>query len=103
MLIVASYFKIFIIMYGKLGSHNAAISLDESNLWRSLTTKEHTWLQTWFQTPLCTVPRRVHIHAFNNVSRNDRFHIAMCLRVLRDGLVMPECLVELRRIEIVKY
>ena len=32
---------------------NAAISLNESNSWRRLTTKEHTWLQTWFQTPLC--------------------------------------------------
>ena len=45
---------------------NAAISLNESNSWRRLITKEHTWLQTWFQTPLC--------------------HIAMCLRVLRDAL-----------------
>ena len=32
---------------------NAAISLNESNSWRRLTTKEHTWLKTWFQTPLC--------------------------------------------------
>ena len=30
---------------------NVAISLNESNLWRSLITKVHTWLQTWFQTP----------------------------------------------------
>ena len=31
---------------------NAAISLNESNSWRRLTTKDHIWLQTWFQTPL---------------------------------------------------
>ena len=38
---------------------NAAISLNESNSWRRLTTKEHTWLKTWFQTPLCTARRRL--------------------------------------------
>ena len=32
---------------------NAAISLNESNSWRRLTTKDQKWLQTWFQTPLC--------------------------------------------------
>ena len=33
----------------------AAISLSESNSWRRLTTKDHTWLQIWFQTPLWPV------------------------------------------------
>ena len=42
---------------------NAAISLNESNSWRRLTTKDQKWLQTWFQTPpVYLVPRTIYFN-----------------------------------------
>ena len=58
---------------------NAAISLDESNYWRRLTTKGSIWSKTWFQPPLCITCAKHH----SGINKEEQLLVARCTTGLR--------------------